>query len=171
MAGLVLSAISVAALFTTCIECFDIVVVGKNFSEIYELHSQTLALHRSLLISRSSHCSELDSVSRCNLWVNTEPIQSIQALFATGNLGIYCKNFSFLKKRLRDLYPFAMTSNLMRPCTLLRRAKTKLGLGLQVFEICMFKSRLKNSRLSTEVFCSYETIRCHPDTGNLFACS
>jgi hypothetical protein len=35
-AGLALSAISVAALFTTCIECFDIVVAGKNFSEDYE---------------------------------------------------------------------------------------------------------------------------------------
>src|ERR1700733_2717935 len=34
--GLALSAISVAALFTTCIECFDIVVAGKNFSEDYE---------------------------------------------------------------------------------------------------------------------------------------
>jgi len=36
IAGLALSAISVAALFTTCIECFDIVVTGKNFSEDYE---------------------------------------------------------------------------------------------------------------------------------------
>lgn len=36
IAGLALSAISVAALFTTCVECFDIVVAGKNFSEDYE---------------------------------------------------------------------------------------------------------------------------------------
>jgi hypothetical protein len=36
IAGLTLSAISVAALFTTCIECFDIVVAGKNFSKDYE---------------------------------------------------------------------------------------------------------------------------------------
>jgi len=36
LAGLALSAISIAALFTTCIECFDIVVAGKNFSEDYE---------------------------------------------------------------------------------------------------------------------------------------
>ena len=36
IAGLALSAVSVAALFTTCIECFDIVVAGKNFSEDYE---------------------------------------------------------------------------------------------------------------------------------------
>jgi hypothetical protein len=34
--GLALSAVSVAALFTTCIQCFDIVVAGKNFSEDYE---------------------------------------------------------------------------------------------------------------------------------------
>jgi hypothetical protein len=36
IAGLTLSAISVAVLFTTCIECFDIVVAGKIFSEDYE---------------------------------------------------------------------------------------------------------------------------------------
>ena len=36
IAGLALSAVSVAALFTTCIECFDIIVAGKNFSEDYE---------------------------------------------------------------------------------------------------------------------------------------
>jgi hypothetical protein len=36
IAGLALGAISVAALFTTCIECFDIIVAGKNFSEDYE---------------------------------------------------------------------------------------------------------------------------------------
>ena len=36
IAGLAFSAISIAALFTTCIECFDIVVAGKNFSEDYE---------------------------------------------------------------------------------------------------------------------------------------
>ena len=36
IAGLALSAVSVAALFTTCIECFDIVVAGKNFSEDFE---------------------------------------------------------------------------------------------------------------------------------------
>ncbi|KAH8816506.1 hypothetical protein F5884DRAFT_896275 [Xylogone sp. PMI_703] len=41
IAGLTLSAISIAALFTTCIECFDIVVTGKNFSKDYE---QLLAL-------------------------------------------------------------------------------------------------------------------------------
>ena len=36
IAGLALGAVSVAALFTTCIECFDIIVAGKNFSEDYE---------------------------------------------------------------------------------------------------------------------------------------
>ncbi|KUJ19256.1 uncharacterized protein LY89DRAFT_487318 [Mollisia scopiformis] len=34
--GLVLSVASAASLFITCIECFDIVVKGKNFSEDYE---------------------------------------------------------------------------------------------------------------------------------------
>jgi hypothetical protein len=36
VAGLALSTVSVAALFTTCIQCFDIIVAGKNFSEDYE---------------------------------------------------------------------------------------------------------------------------------------
>lgn len=36
LAGLALSAISVATLFSTCIECFDIVIAGKNFSEDFE---------------------------------------------------------------------------------------------------------------------------------------
>jgi hypothetical protein len=36
VAGLALSAVSVAALFTTVMQCFDIVVAGKNFSEDYE---------------------------------------------------------------------------------------------------------------------------------------
>jgi hypothetical protein len=76
IAGLTLSAISVAALFTTCIECFDIVVAGKNFSEDYE---QLCALVRysinvlygeirlTLWPGRSSHYSELDLVSGANL--------------------------------------------------------------------------------------------------------
>lgn len=33
--GLALNAVSVAALFTTCIECSDIVVTGRNFSEAF----------------------------------------------------------------------------------------------------------------------------------------
>ena len=37
IAGLALSAVSVAALFTTCVECFDIVVAAREFSEDYEL--------------------------------------------------------------------------------------------------------------------------------------
>jgi hypothetical protein len=36
VAGLALGAVGVAGLFTTCIECFDVVVAGKNFSEDYE---------------------------------------------------------------------------------------------------------------------------------------
>jgi len=35
-AGLVLGAVGVVGLFTTCIECFDIVIKGKNFSEEFE---------------------------------------------------------------------------------------------------------------------------------------
>jgi hypothetical protein len=34
--GLALGVVSVAGLFSTCIECFDIVVAGKDFSEDYE---------------------------------------------------------------------------------------------------------------------------------------
>lgn len=36
VAGFVFSVASSASLFITCIECFDIVVKGKNFSEDYE---------------------------------------------------------------------------------------------------------------------------------------
>ncbi|KUJ14769.1 uncharacterized protein LY89DRAFT_122019 [Mollisia scopiformis] len=46
IAGLALSAVSVAALFTTCIECFDIVVAGKNFSEDYEQLCTLFSLQR-----------------------------------------------------------------------------------------------------------------------------
>lgn len=47
IAGLALSAISVAALFTACIECFDIVVAGKNFSEDYEQLCALFSLQRA----------------------------------------------------------------------------------------------------------------------------
>ncbi|KAH8798110.1 prion-inhibition and propagation-domain-containing protein [Hyaloscypha sp. PMI_1271] len=47
IAGLALSAISVAALFTTCIECFDIIVAGKNFSEDYEQLCALFSLQRA----------------------------------------------------------------------------------------------------------------------------
>lgn len=36
VAGLAIGVVGVAALFSTCIESFDIVVTGKNFSEDYE---------------------------------------------------------------------------------------------------------------------------------------
>lgn len=36
VAGLALGVAGVAGLFSTCIESFDIVVAGKNFSEDYE---------------------------------------------------------------------------------------------------------------------------------------
>ncbi|KAF7915689.1 uncharacterized protein EAE98_011032 [Botrytis deweyae] len=47
LAGLALSAISVAALFTTCIECFDIVIAGKNFSEDFEQLCALFSLERA----------------------------------------------------------------------------------------------------------------------------
>lgn len=73
IAGLALGAVSVAALFTTCIECFDIVVAGKNFSEDYEqlcaLVGVAFALvcAAAVLTENSSRCSELDSVSGASL--------------------------------------------------------------------------------------------------------
>ena len=48
IAGLALSAVSVAALFTTCIECFDVVVAGKKFSEDYEQLCALVSLHSHL---------------------------------------------------------------------------------------------------------------------------
>lgn len=36
VAGLILGVAGVTALFTTCIECFDVVVAGKGFSEDYD---------------------------------------------------------------------------------------------------------------------------------------
>ncbi|TVY73484.1 Ubiquitin-conjugating enzyme E2 [Lachnellula suecica] len=47
IAGLALSAVSVAALFKTCIECFDIVVAGKNFSEDFEQLCALFSLQRA----------------------------------------------------------------------------------------------------------------------------
>ena len=43
-AGLALSVVGIGALFTTCIQCFDIVVGAKNFSITYELLSAQLEL-------------------------------------------------------------------------------------------------------------------------------
>ncbi|KAM0125960.1 hypothetical protein ACHAO1_010325 [Botrytis cinerea] len=54
LAGLALSAISVAALFTTSIECFDILIAGKNFSEDFE---QLLALF-SLELAQFELCRD-----------------------------------------------------------------------------------------------------------------
>lgn len=36
IAGLVFGAVGIAGLFSSCFECFDIVVAGKEFSEEYE---------------------------------------------------------------------------------------------------------------------------------------
>jgi len=69
IAGLALSAVSVAALFTTCIECFDIVVAGKNFSEDYE---QLCALVREAWLCLCGSCVDEKQFSlqraRFGLW-------------------------------------------------------------------------------------------------------
>ena len=44
--GLALSAVSVAALFTTCIECFDIVIRARDFSYDYQILCADLDLQR-----------------------------------------------------------------------------------------------------------------------------
>jgi len=54
IAGLALSAISVAALFTTCIECFDIVVAARDFSEDYELLCAQVGV-KIFVFSRYAH--------------------------------------------------------------------------------------------------------------------
>lgn len=44
LAGLTLSAISVAALFSTCIECFNVVAAARDFGHDYELLCTALAI-------------------------------------------------------------------------------------------------------------------------------
>jgi hypothetical protein len=60
--GLVLSVLGIAGLFSTCIECFDIVVAGKDFSEDYEqlcaLVSQKVVDFVHFLIMLSFPCSD-----------------------------------------------------------------------------------------------------------------
>ena len=46
IAGLALGAVSVAALFTTCIECFDIIIAARDFSIDYELSVTELDVER-----------------------------------------------------------------------------------------------------------------------------
>jgi hypothetical protein len=46
IAGLALSAVSVAALFTTCIECYSLVVAAREFGEDYELLCTELSLQK-----------------------------------------------------------------------------------------------------------------------------
>ena len=46
IAGLALSAVSVAALFTTCIQCFDIIVAGRDFGIDFELLVTQLDVQR-----------------------------------------------------------------------------------------------------------------------------
>ena len=44
VAGLALSAISVASLFTTCIYCFNIVIKAREFGQEYEVLCASLSL-------------------------------------------------------------------------------------------------------------------------------
>lgn len=46
IAGLALSAVSVAALFTTCVDCFNIVVSAREISRDYELLCTELSLQK-----------------------------------------------------------------------------------------------------------------------------
>lgn len=46
IAGLALSAVSVAALFTSCIDCFNIVVAAKDFGRDYELLCTALSIQK-----------------------------------------------------------------------------------------------------------------------------
>lgn len=56
IAGLALGAISVAGLFTTCIQCFDIVIVGKNFSEDYEQLCTLVSAFHPCMVAREDIC-------------------------------------------------------------------------------------------------------------------
>ena len=46
VAGLALSAVSVAALFTTCVDCFNIVVSAREIDRDYELLCTELSLQK-----------------------------------------------------------------------------------------------------------------------------
>ena len=46
IAGLVLSGVSVAALFTTCVDCFNIIVNAREFGLDYELLCTELSLQK-----------------------------------------------------------------------------------------------------------------------------
>jgi hypothetical protein len=46
IAGLALSAVSIASLFTTCIECYSLVVAARDFGEDYELLCTELSLQK-----------------------------------------------------------------------------------------------------------------------------
>lgn len=46
IAGLTLSAVSIAALFTTCIDCYSLVVAAREFGEEYELLCTELSLQK-----------------------------------------------------------------------------------------------------------------------------
>ena len=50
IAGLTLSTVSIAALFTTCIDCFNIVAAAKDFGHDYELLCTALAIQKLRLL-------------------------------------------------------------------------------------------------------------------------
>lgn len=50
IAGLTLSAISVAALFTTCIDCFNLFAAATDFERDYELLWTALAIQKLRLL-------------------------------------------------------------------------------------------------------------------------
>lgn len=46
VAGLALSAVSIASLFTSCIDCFNIVVTAKDFGRDYKLLCTALSIQK-----------------------------------------------------------------------------------------------------------------------------
>lgn len=75
-AGLVLGILGVAGLFSTCIECFDIVVAGKNFSEDYE---QLFALVSSECSTRLRRCTA-DLMARSFSWNEFDFVSGVSQL-------------------------------------------------------------------------------------------
>ena len=70
IAGLALSAVSVAALFTTCIDCFNIVAAAIDFGRDYELLCTALAIQklRLLLWGESIGLASRHSIAKQNLY-------------------------------------------------------------------------------------------------------
>ncbi|MCJ1276024.1 hypothetical protein MMC21_003829 [Puttea exsequens] len=69
IAGVALSAVSVAALFTTCIDCFDIVIKARDFGSDYQVLCADLALQRL------HFCLWGESVGLASRDPNREPVR------------------------------------------------------------------------------------------------